>query len=220
MAIILPLVGLLRGSIAANTYSHNKGGDYVRRRTTPTNPNTSRQQITRAALGTWAAAWVSALTQNQRDAWDVFASANPVKNSLGQDVFISGLAWLVKCNTRLADAGLTAVLDPPVDPAPEAFLTLSVDISAAATADVTFTPVLGATEAMQLWVSLPVSIGSSPNIKQCRLVGYSGLAEASPYAATLPHSFQVSHRGVFYACKLGGEGLISAYLQAIDDVDF
>lgn len=220
MAIFRPLLGEIRGRIAGNVFSHNRGGDYIRKGTTPTNPQTSRQQITRAILGTRSASWTSVLTQAQRDAWDVYAAANPVKNSLGEDVYISGLAWYVKANARLVDAGLALIADPPILGAPDAFNTLSVDISAVTTVDVTFTGALGADEVAQLWVSLPVSLGSSPNLAQCRLAGYSGLAEASPWAATLPHAFQSGHRGVFYACKLGEEGLISAYRQAIDDSDF
>lgn len=220
MAIFNPILGDLRGRLAANVFSHNKGGNYVRMGTTPTNPQTSRQQATRAILGTFAAGWTSVLTPAQRDAWDVYAAQSPVKNSLGQDVYISGLAWYVKANARLADASLTAVTDPPIASAPSALLTFSVDVSAVTTADVTFTAALGADEAMALWVSLPVSLGSTPNLKQCRLVGYSGLAEASPWAATLPHSFISGQRGVFYAAVLGEEGLISAFMQGIDDTDF
>lgn len=219
-AIALPILAQLRGRLAANVWSHNKGGDYVRLGTPPTNPNTSRQQTTRTILGTYSARWVSLLTQDQRDAWDVYAAGHPIKNSLGQDILISGLAWYVKCNARLSDAGLAGTPDPPVFGAPVGFETLACDISAVTTVDVTFTGTLGADEAMQLWTSLPVSLGSSPNLAQCRLAGYSALAQASPWAATLPHSFQTGQRGVFYAAKLGEEGLISAHLQAIDDSDF
>jgi len=220
VAIIQPILGPMRGRLGADVFSHNKGGDYVRLGTAPTNPQTSRQQTTRAILGTHSTGWTSVLDEDQRAAWDVYAAANPIKNSLGQDVLISGLAWYVKCNSRLTDAALVEIELPPVLGAPGAFDTLSVDILDAATGTVTFTPVLDADQAAQLWVSLPVSSGSTPNLAQCRLAGYSALAQASPWAATLPHSFQVGQRGVFYACVLGPEGLISAYRQAIDDADF
>ncbi|GAH53911.1 unnamed protein product [marine sediment metagenome] len=220
MAIIVPIHGYMRGRIGANVYSHNKGGDYVRLGTPPTNPNTSRQQVTRAILGTRASQWTAGLTQDQRDAWDIYAQANPVKNALGQDVTITGLAWYVKCNAPLVDGGFDLAQDPPVAAAPDAFNTLEVDISAATTADVVYTGDCGAGEAMQLWCSLPVSLGSTPNLAQCRLVGYSALAQASPWAATLPHSFQTGQRGVFYAARISEEGLISAFRQAIDDSDF
>lgn len=220
MAIIQPILGPMRGRLGANVFAHNKGGDYVRLGTTPTNPQTSRQQTTRQVLGAYSAFWTSNLTQANRDAWDAYAAANPVKNSLGQDILISGLAWYVKCCARLSDAGLSTPAEPPTEAAPSGFTTLSVDISAVTTADVTFVPALAADEAMQLWSSLPVSLGSTPNLAQCRLVGYSALAAPSPWAATLPHSFQTGQRGVFYATMLGAEGLISAYKQAIDDSDF
>jgi hypothetical protein len=220
VAIIQPILGPMRGRLGADVFSHNKGGDYVRLGTTPTNPQTSRQQTTRSILGTLAAAWTTVLSQSERDEWDAYAGANPVKNSLGQDVLISGVAWYEKCNARLSDAGLPLVTEPPLLAAPPALDTLAVDISAAGTADVTFTPVLDADCALQLWVSLPVSAGSTPNMAQCRLAGYSALAQASPWAAALPHLFQSGQRGVFYAGVLRGEGLMSAYMQAIDDSDY
>lgn len=219
-AIALPILAQLRGRLAANVWSHNKGGDYVRLGTPPTNPQTERQQTTRQILGAYSAFWTSNLDQAARDAWDVYAAANPIKNSLGQDILISGLAWYVKCCSRLSDAGLSTPFLPPIFGAPSGLTTLTCDISAVATADVTFVPSLDGDQAMQLWVSLPVSLGSTPNLAQCRLVGYSGLAEASPWAATLPHGFQSGERGVFYAAVLGAEGLISAHKQAIDDADY
>ena len=215
MAIIIPIWGPMRGSIGANVFTHNKGGDCVRLRTTPTNPNTSRQQVTRAILGTFATLWDTGLSQDQRDAWDVYASEHPIINSLGKEIYITGLAWFVKCNARLMDAGATTLGDPPVYGAPSALASMSVAVSAATTLDVTFAPVLGEQERIQAWASLPVSLGSTPNIRQCRLVGYSPAGQVSPWAATLPHSFQKGQRAVVYAARMSEEGLMSAYLQAM-----
>lgn len=217
MAIINPTLGSIRGRIGGNVFSHNKGGDIIRLGTPPTNPQTSRQTITRAFLGTFASQWTSVLTQAQRDDWSVYAAGHAVKNSLGLDVFISGLAWYVKANCRLADAGLAAAPDAPIAAAPIAPATFTCVISAITTVDVTYTVVVGADEALILWGSLPVSLGSTPNMAQCRLMGYSGLAEASPWAATSPHGFTSGMRGVFYLGVLGAEGLISAFRQAISD---
>lgn len=220
MAIYSPIVGEFRGRIGGIVYSRNKGGMYARLGSPPTNPQTSRQQITRSILGGESSKWSAALTAAERDSWDVYAAANPIKNSLGQDVFITGLAWFVKASSRLMDATGTGITDPPIAPAPIGLVTLAVDISAATVADVTWTGALGAAEYLFLWASLPVSVGSTPNLAQCRLVGYSPLQQASPWAATLPHAFQSGMRGVFYASKLNDEGLISSFLQAIDDSDY
>ena len=215
MAIFLALLGEMRGSIAGNTWAHNKGGDYIRQRTTPTNPNTSRQQITRGILGTFATLWDTGLSQDQRDAWDVYASEHPIINSLGKEIYITGLAWFCKCNARLMDAGAETLGDPPVYGAPASLTTLSVAVSAATTLDLTYTPDPTTGQRIQAWVSLPVSLGSTPNIRQCRLVGYSPAEQASPWAATLPHSFQVGQRAVVFAARMSEEGLMSAYLQAM-----
>lgn len=221
MAIISPIHGSMRGRIGGNVYSHNKGGDYVRLGTTPTNPQTSRQQTTRTLLGNHAGRWTSVLTQAQRDAWDVYAAANPVKNSLGEDILISGLAWFVKCNTVLSDAGATTINEPPISAAPTGLLTVSIDISAATTMDVTFTATpLGAGDRLISWVSLPVSSGATPNKAQTRLCGYSAAAATSPQAVTTPHSFQSGERAVGYFGVLSEEGLMSAFMQAIDDSDY
>lgn len=220
MAIFRPIHGELRGRIGANVYSHNKGGDYVRLGTIPTNPQTTRQQTTRSQLGTAAAAWTTTLSAAQRDLWDVFAGANPIKNSLGEDILISGLAWYVKVATMLADAGQTAVTAPPVAAAPLAVLSLSVDMASGQTIDVTWTGVLGAAEFLQTWVSLPVSQGSSPNQSQTRLAGYTASGPTSPEAVTTPHGFQTGERVVCFVRVCNEEGLCSAFVQAIDDIDF
>ena len=221
MAIFSPILGDLRGSIGDNTFSSNKGGPYVRRRGIPTNPQSSRQTQTRTHLGSLASHWTSTLNQAERDGWDVYAQGHPIKNSLGADILISGLAWFVKANARLLDAGEVAVETAPVGVAPAGLTAFSVDVSAITTADVTFTVTpTAADQRIQLFASLPVSLGSLPNLAQCRLVGYSTVAQASPWAATMPHNVPTGLREVFYAAVMTDEGLISAYLQAIDDVDY
>jgi hypothetical protein len=220
MAIIQPIHGSMRGRIGANVWSHNKGGDYVRLGTTPTNPNSSRQQAARGFLGDLAQAWNSTLTAAQRDNWNTYAQNHPVENSLGQEIYLTGLNWYVKINARLWDAGDTLLTNPPVGSGPGALTTLSVDVSAATTIDVTYTAALGATERMQLWSSLPGSAGSSPNFKQCRLVGYSAAQAASPIAFTSPFGIQSGDTVRVFACKMDDEGLIGPYLDADDTADY
>lgn len=221
MAIIQPILGSLRGSIGDNTFSHNRGGDYVRRRVSPTNPNTTRQQVMRALLGTYAAAW-AALTAPQREAWNTWAEQQNRTGPLGNTINMSGINGYVLCNTRIGDAGGTPLTDPPVDVAPDSLTTMSADISAADTADITFTPTpLGAAERVIMFMSLPQSGVAEPNFKQCRIVGYSALAQASPWAATLPFTIQVGQKVIFFAARFDeATGLISAYLRAVDTADY
>jgi len=211
MAIFLALLGKLRGKLSAVVFSHNKGGDYVRAGGAPTNPNTSRQQTCRTILGNLAQFWTNTLTVDQRAQWNTYAENHPIENALGQEIRITGLAWMARVNARLQDAADTLMLVPPSAPAPGGLESLTVAFTSGTAVSVTYTDALAADERMQLWVSLPVSLGSSPNFRQCRLVGYSAAEAATPIAFTLPHAFQDGTNGVFFAAILNAEGLIGPY---------
>ena len=139
-AIIVPILGNLRGSIGANTFSHNRGGDYVRRRVAPTNRNTTRQQTMRALLASLASRWSTVLTAEQRNQWNTWAGLQAKEGPLGNSINLTGINGFIWCNTHILDAGDARIDTPPAQVAPGALDTLAVDISAPAVADVTFTP--------------------------------------------------------------------------------
>ena len=222
MAIIVPILGNLRGSIGANTFSHNRGGDYVRRRVSPTNPNSTRQQTMRTFLGTLAALWSSTLTPAQREQWNIWSGNQAKEGPLGNSINWSGINGYVALNTHLLDAGDLRIDAPPAVVAPTGLLTLSVDISAATTADFTFTGTpLAANHKLVTFMSLPQSGAALPNFKQTRIVGYSAAAQASPYAATLPFSVITTQTVVFFTAIMDDEtGLFSPFLRSVDTSDF
>lgn len=222
MAIIQPILGTLRGSIGDNTFSHNRGGDYVRRRVAPTNPNSTRQQTMRTYLGTLAALWGSTLTPAERAQWNVWAGQQAKEGPLGNSINLTGINGYVWTNCHLLDAGDTRIDAPPIVVAPTGLLTLSVDVSALNTADITFTATpLAANHKLVTFMSLPQSGAAQPNFKQCRIVGYSAAAQASPYAATLPFSVISGQTVVFFVAILDDEtGLFSPFLRAVDTSDY
>ena len=222
MAIIQPILGTLRGSIGDNTFSHNRGGDYVRRRVSPTNPNSSRQQAMRSILSTLSAAWSSVLTAVQRAQWNTWAEAQSKTGPLGNTINLTGINAYVWLNSHLLDAGDSRIDAPPIVVAPTALLTFSADISAINTVDLTFTGTpLAANHKVQLFMSLPQSGSAEPNFKQCRIVGYSGAAQASPWAATMPFSVTSGQSAVFFAAVMDDEtGLLSSYQRAVDVSDY
>ena len=222
MAIIQPILGNLRGSVGANTFSHNRGGDYVRRRVAPTNPNSTRQQTMRTYLGTLAALWGSTLTPAQRAAWDVWAGNQAKEGPLGNSINWTGANGYVSTNTHLLDSGDARIDDPPIVVAPTGLLTLAVDISAATTADITFTGTpVAANHKLVAFMSLPQSGAAQPNFKQCRIVGYSAAAQASPWASTLPFSVQSGQTVVFFVAIMDDEtGLFSPFLRSVDLSDY
>ena len=222
MAIIQPILGSLRGSIGDNTFSHNRGGDYVRRRGSPTNPNSTRQQTMRTILGTLAALWSSTLTPAQRGQWEVWAGNQPKTGPLGNSINLTGINGYVWTNAHLVDAGDARIDAPPIVVAPTGLLTASVDISALTTADVTFTATpLAANHKPVMFMSLPQSGAALPNFKQTRIVGYGAAAQASPWAATIPFSVISGQTVVFFVGIMDKDtGLISPYLRSVDTSDY
>jgi len=222
MAIIQPILGSLRGSIGDNTFSHNRGGDYVRRRVSPTNPNSTRQQTMRTFLGTLAALWSSTLTPVQRGQWDVWAGNQAKEGPLGNSINWTGINAYVSLNAHLLDSGDARIDIPPIVVAPTGLLTLSADISAINTADFTFTGTpAAANHKLVAFMSLPQSGAAQPNFKQCRIVGYSAAAQASPYAATLPFSVASGQTAVFFTAIMDdATGLFSPFLRSVDLSDY
>lgn len=221
-AIIQPILGTLRGSIGDNTFSHNRGGDYVRRRVSPTNPNSTRQQTMRTLLATLAGLWSTTLTPAQREAWNTWAGNQAKEGPLGNSINWTGINGYISNNTHLLDAGDSRIDDPPVVVAPTGLLTASVDISAAAVGDVTFTGTpAAANHRLVMFMGLPQSGAAEPNFKQTRIVGYSAAAQASPWASSLPFTVQVGQKVVFFVAIMDDDtGLFSSFLRAVDTADY
>lgn len=103
------------GSIAGMTYSRNAGGLYVRARAVPVNPNTPAQQQVKANLSNLSQRWTNTLTAVQRAAWEAYAAAVPVRDSLGEERPISGNAMYIRCNSPRLAGSLAIVDDGPTN---------------------------------------------------------------------------------------------------------
>lgn len=104
----------MSGSIAGNTFARNRYGNYCRARTKPTNPNTGRQQLIRAALSELTARWGQTLTALQRAAWNLYGASVAMKNRLGENVFMTGFNHYIRSNSFRVAYGKTPVDDGPV----------------------------------------------------------------------------------------------------------
>lgn len=102
------------GKIGAMVGGHNSGGQYLRARTTPTNPRTPQQSVVRNAIRVLASQWSSTLTPEQRDGWSVYSRNVRRVNRLGDSILISGIAWFTACNTPRIQAGLPIITDAPI----------------------------------------------------------------------------------------------------------
>lgn len=102
------------GSIAGTTSSHNRAGQYVRNRRTPTNNPTARRTAVRSAFASASSAY-SALTPTQQASWVAAADAHPITDALGQSIKLSGHQLYVAINTALLNANSVSTSTPPPD---------------------------------------------------------------------------------------------------------
>lgn len=102
------------GSAGGSTYSRNRFGAYIRARSVPVNPNTALQVLARNAARSISIAWQNTLTQDQRDAWEVYASNVSWQNRLGDSVNLTGLNHFLRSNAILVQRGFARVDDAPV----------------------------------------------------------------------------------------------------------
>ena len=112
MKYLSPLLSEASGSLAGIVASHNRGGQYFRRRVTPTDPLTTRQAETRANMATLVAYWQT-LTPAQRTAWTLYGSNTPVTNVLGQTIHLTGQQQFLRTNTVRLQIGESIVEDAP-----------------------------------------------------------------------------------------------------------
>jgi len=125
----------IRGSINGSVFARNRGGQYARSRGVPVQPGGQFQQAIRQAVATLSTRWRDTLTDAQRAAWDAYAEATPLPNSLGDPRNVGGLGMYVRGNVPRIQGGQTIIDDGPAFGLPTI-------------GDVSITSVLGATVSM------------------------------------------------------------------------
>lgn len=150
----------ISGSIGGVTASRNKGGQYLRARTTPINPNTPAQQTARSRFTDANQGW-SALTAAVKADWNDFAQIQTWTNALGDPIKLSGQQAYVGSFCELDSADLTPVTAPPAPNTRPTALVIPVFAPVIATTDVgIFTPgTLTSTARYVIGVSPPLPPG-------------------------------------------------------------
>lgn len=119
-----------RGKLGGQVFSKNRGGAYVRTKSTPTNPNSLSQADVRSIFGSISAGW-SGLTAQQRATWneavddfkqtDVFGdlktpSGKALYQRLNQNLLLSGQS-ILNVAPGLEDAPINATDGVEIDKA-------------------------------------------------------------------------------------------------------
>lgn len=122
----------MSGSIAGNTHARNRYGNYMRARTKPVNPSSTRQQIVRVAVSELAERWYTTVTAAQRTAWNTYAANVVMKNKLGESINLSGFNHYIRSNVWRLDLGQTIIdAGPAIQELPGKDATLTISASEA-----------------------------------------------------------------------------------------
>jgi len=192
------------GSIGGATASHNRGGQYFRRRAIPVNPSTPAQQAVRGFFSTLQAAWNSVLTAGQRSAWDSYALNTPVTDSLGASVNAGGKGMYTRGNVPRLQAGLLRVDNGPVAFGLPALSSPAITSMIASTGVLTFSFVntdtwaTTATSGLLVFVSRPQPISINGFKGPFRFAGIrlgAATPPTSPGTVTSPFTYTVGQRG-------------------------
>lgn len=103
------LVTSINGSIGGTTFQRNAYGHTVKKKPNIVNPNTIRQAPPRRALQTLAGIWAT-MTIAQRNAWDAYATANPVPSRLNPASNLTGHAQWIRINLLRLQAGFSVLI--------------------------------------------------------------------------------------------------------------
>lgn len=174
------------GSVAGQTASRNRFGQYIRSRAVPVNPSSSFQAAVRARLQTNASAWRN-LTALQREAWASLGEQMTRTDSLGQVYQLTGFDAYVSVNNNKVAAGDAVVSDPPLlaDPGALATITPTATIATLSVA-YTATPLPAGTRAF-IYASPPRSAGRIFEA-DFRLITVTAAAATSPASIFTPWS--------------------------------
>jgi hypothetical protein len=215
------LLAAASGSLAGSTFSRNRGGQYIRRRAIPSNPNSEAQGIARENLATAVSYWTNQLTDAQRQAWATYAQATPVIDALGQQITLSGQQMFVRSTTIRLIAGLVNIFDGPITsglgPTPEWSTDPIVADDQSIAYDVLVTGA-GVTGDLAIYMSRPVVASRTPAHETRRFAGVGGPPVASAFnsSETAPFAVTIGQRVRVTAIYCGDDGRCSA--QAFRDV--
>lgn len=100
-------IAQISGSIGGDVHARNRFGNYIRPRTKPVNPHSTRQEKARTILSYLAEYWHQDLTAVQRGLWDVYAAAVAMKGRLNATIHLTGYNHFMRTNCAQKAIGET-----------------------------------------------------------------------------------------------------------------
>lgn len=203
------------GSLAGQTSSRNRFGQYRRTRAIPVNPVSTRQGVVRAWLGDLAQSWRD-LTDAQRAGWSTLGLSYSRTDALGQTYNLDGQQAYISVNMTNLDAGAAVVSDAPGMIAPTGLLTVTITSTGGTLAAAyTATPLAAGTK-LFTYASPQRSAGRQYE-SDLRLIAVSAAAAASPAnilaAYTARFGAPVVGQRIHFSFQVYEGGFLSAPLR-------
>jgi hypothetical protein len=189
------IVGI-SGKMAGHVFANNRGGNYMRVKTKPTNPRTVAQMGARNRFTSLSQAWKS-ITDAQRNAWNAAVSNWGRTNVFGDIKSPTGAQLFQKLNNNLVNCGSAQISDVPQPAAVFAFTSLAIAAAAGAgTMTATFAPAIPAGTKVLVFATAPQSAGKSYVTNLYRQIGVLSTTDISPKTIA-----------ALYTAKYGSVGL-------------
>lgn len=227
MAKIRPLLGTLSGKVGGEVYAHNRGGQYVRAFTPPTDPNTPQQNNLRLIMLQLSANWATLALDDRRIGWETYARNVPLTKPGNRLVYVSGRNHYLRCNVPRLLHSL-----PRVDDAPEIFTLGETNLgkirvqkftanSAAIFFDTADPWPAETNSALLLQVSRPqpitVNFFKAPLRTWASVKGNVGAPPTSPQVRALPFGYTLGVRGFWRARVTRADGRLSRATMGLWD---
>ena len=177
-------------------------GQIIRKRVKMKKTNTPAQQIVKANHSSNSKTW-TALTQPQRDAWDILAKTIKKQSKKGFPSNLNGFTLFMLCNNNLLSIGAPTIADAPVPPSiPADIATVWAIAFGAGTMNLTFTGAVPA--GFRALISATPGVKASKkyvrNLK--RIITVFAAATATPQNVQVPYSVQFPFPVVGYRCQV------------------
>jgi hypothetical protein len=172
------------GSIAGNTHSHNRAGQYKRNRRSPVQPiGTGRRAFIKGAFASGATSWAG-LTDAQRNAWTSFAASHPITDALGQSIILTGMQMFVRMTIQLLNVNQPAPTTPPTTLTTTSINPVTATFSITTGISIAFTAADGDGYVTYAF-SRPMSAGRTFNATWWQPLGALGFADDAGTPATV-----------------------------------
>jgi len=100
------VVTSVRGKVGGSVFQRNRSGYSLKNKSNNVNSASIKQIASRMYMSQVHAAWRS-MSENERNAWDIFANFKPIKNKNNSNVNLTGYQLFLKYNLIRLQAGYT-----------------------------------------------------------------------------------------------------------------